>query len=188
MAKRRSKRESGGDGPIGGGWKQAAPAVILIGIVFIILILSAVLQTEPETAATAEPAPETDSAMAADAPPVREEAVREEPGKAPDPQPVSAVESRSGDDYRRISRHRTDWTLQFMIACDPDNARRILDRAQRSDRLYILPFDYDGRRCFRLCWGRYDTRDRAAANRSRLPAFIRELGASTPKSIGEVAP
>jgi septal ring-binding cell division protein DamX len=190
MARKRNRRNPGRDDPVGrtGGWKQAVPAAVLVGAVFLILILSAVLQIERESPQP-EPVPTADTDRS------EREAWDESAKRLPRPRqerepqpPADPLERRCREDYRRLSRDRSGWTLQLMIACDPENARKMLDRSGGSDDLYVLPFDHEGDPCYRICWGVYGSRESAEQGRERLPAFTAELGKSTPKSIGEVTP
>ncbi len=72
----------------------------------------------------------------------------------------------------RPDRH----TMQLMVACQADTLRSV--RAWSGDRgsLFIVPFSFKGRDCFRVCWGLYPTSAAADGARSDLPAAYTELG------------
>jgi hypothetical protein len=47
-----------------------------------------------------------------------------------------------------------------------------------SDDLFILPVDYKGRACYRMCWGVYDSRQGAETALAALPTYFRQGGAT----------
>ena len=56
-----------------------------------------------------------------------------------------------------------------------------------AESLYVLPMDYQGRKCYRVCWGRFDDRDQAAV--ADLPSSLPDdLRNPTPREIADVAP
>jgi hypothetical protein len=75
-----------------------------------------------------------------------------------------------------------------MIACESDNAASMIEKASNSDRLFILPSDYRGRSCYRLCWGVYPSRDDAVEARDLPSAIRREISAPAPREIVAVVP
>jgi len=46
--------------------------------------------------------------------------------------------------------------------------------------LFILPVTFQGRSCYRLCWGVYDNRAAAEAARRSVPAYFLQ-GGTTPR-------
>ncbi len=68
------------------------------------------------------------------------------------------------------------FTLQLMIACQPDTVKRA--RAQSGDEamLFVLPFTYKGQSCFRACWGIYPDSQAAHDSIGRLPGAYRRAG------------
>ena len=68
-------------------------------------------------------------------------------------------------------------TVQLFVACAPETVQKAVD-AVNSDELYILPASYQGRSCFRLCWGLYSQESRASAAAKTLPEYFRKGGAS----------
>jgi hypothetical protein len=83
-------------------------------------------------------------------------------------EPVGEVElaRRANDDSRRLSTTANEWTLQFMVTCEQQTAQRILQGTGGDTRLHLLPVLVEDKDqpCFRICWGRYDSRERAVRN------------------------
>jgi len=98
------------------------------------------------------------------------------------------LESRAAIDHGRLRAHGDGYTLQVLMACDPDNVRKLIERLGNADSLFVLPVDHQGRACYRACWGTFPDRERAVADRSLPPDFLREIGAPTPKEISLVTP
>ena len=46
------------------------------------------------------------------------------------------------------------------------------------DEIFILPVTLNGRACFRVCWGVYDSREVAQAGVGTLPDYFRQSGIS----------
>lgn len=68
-------------------------------------------------------------------------------------------------------------SVQLLVACSPDTVQKAAANVD-SPELYILPVNYQGRDCFRLCWGMYPTQARASAGLKALPPYFRAGGAS----------
>jgi hypothetical protein len=68
-------------------------------------------------------------------------------------------------------------SVQLLVACAPETVQKAA-AAVDSPELYILPVSYQGRECFRLCWGVYPTQARATAGLRALPPYFRAGGAS----------
>jgi hypothetical protein len=68
------------------------------------------------------------------------------------------------------------FTLQLMIACQPDTVKRA--RAQSGDEgmLFVLPYTYKGQGCYRTCWGIYPDKQAAHAAIGHLPRAYSEAG------------
>lgn len=75
-----------------------------------------------------------------------------------------------------VAERPDSYTMQLMIACQADTLRSI--RAWSGDRgsLFIVPFSFKGRACFRICWGLYPTSSAADGARSDLPLAYTESG------------
>lgn len=68
-------------------------------------------------------------------------------------------------------------SVQLLVACAPETVQKAAS-AVDSPELYILPVNYQGRDCFRLCWGLYDSQAKANAGLRGLPPYFRAGGAS----------
>ena len=68
------------------------------------------------------------------------------------------------------------FSVQLLVACSDDTVDKAVAQAGSPD-LFILPVNYKGRSCYRMCWGLYDTEARANAATSAIPAYFREGGA-----------
>jgi septal ring-binding cell division protein DamX len=78
-----------------------------------------------------------------------------------------------------VKRAGPRFSVQVLVACSTDTIQKAIDRAP-SDELFILPVNYHGKSCYRMCWGLYDSADRATAAMQSMPAYFRQGGA-TPK-------
>lgn len=163
MARRpgRPKRENDGKPE---DWKQVLPVAGLVAAVLITLLLGAALRTDspgpvdlPSPTPTAPPVTRTASAPA-----------EEEPSSSLN------LAQRAARDARRVRSDSTAWTLQFMLACDPANVRSRVELLADQPEFFLLPKRHDGRSCFRLCWGRFDSRQQALAS-TGYPRALREV-------------
>lgn len=68
------------------------------------------------------------------------------------------------------------FTLQLMIACQPDTVKRARAQSGEDDSLFVLPYSYKGQNCFRTCWGIYSNKEAARAAVGRLPRVFAEAG------------
>jgi septal ring-binding cell division protein DamX len=73
------------------------------------------------------------------------------------------------------------FTIQLLVACSTETVQKALDSVNE-DELYILPVNYQGKACHRVCWGLYDSEGRADSASRRLPGYFRQNGAS-PKVV-----
>ena len=74
---------------------------------------------------------------------------------------------------------RGRFSNQLLTACSTDTIAKAV-QAVPGDELFILPVTFQGRSCYRLCWGVYDTRPAAEAGRNSVPAYFRQSG-TTPR-------
>jgi len=112
---------------------------------------------EIETIST--PAPDTQPTAAAPA----------TPRSSPRAPTAGALGERAAADRERLLDSGESYTVQLMVSCDPDNARRVLGLIGGTSRLYVLPVELDGKACYRLCWGSYPTRE-SAERATDIPA------------------
>ncbi len=65
------------------------------------------------------------------------------------------------------------FTIAVGLYCDEDNAGRIVTSASGSEQIFILPTTVQGRSCYRIMWGLFDTRQAATSSMGSLPNGIR---------------
>lgn len=70
-------------------------------------------------------------------------------------------------------------SVQLLVACAPETVQKAVDGVH-SDELFILPVTYNGRDCFRMCWGLYSTPAKATSALRALPEYFR-VGGAKPK-------
>jgi septal ring-binding cell division protein DamX len=70
-------------------------------------------------------------------------------------------------------------SIQLLVACSADTVQKAV-ASSPSTELFILPVNFKGRDCYRLCWGLYRTEARATSALGALPEYFRKNGA-TPK-------
>ncbi|HEY8232403.1 MAG TPA: DUF4388 domain-containing protein [Vicinamibacteria bacterium] len=111
------------------------------------------------------------------------------------PTPAPAAASSSAGDGRALLRQgapaeaarafaatlaptaRGRFSHQLLTACAPETIAKAVE-AVRADDLFILPVTFQGRSCYRLCWGVYDSRAAAEAGRASVPGYFRQSGAT----------
>lgn len=71
-------------------------------------------------------------------------------------------------------------SVQILVACSPETVQKAVQNAG-SPELFILPVNYKGRDCYRLCWGLYESASRAASAVPSLPEYFRK--GATPRVI-----
>jgi septal ring-binding cell division protein DamX len=69
------------------------------------------------------------------------------------------------------------YSIQVLAACSPDTIRKAA-QSVGGDEIFILPVTLNGRACFRVCWGVYDSREAAQAGVGTLPDYFRQSGIS----------
>ena len=78
------------------------------------------------------------------------------------------------------------WTAQLGLFCDAGRVQEMLAQFGDREAFHILPSLYRDEACFRVCWGRYASADKARAARD-LPAQLRGVAPTPlPKSVAEV--
>jgi Domain of unknown function (DUF4388) len=68
------------------------------------------------------------------------------------------------------------FSLQVLTACAPETVEKAVS-AVAGDELFILPVNFKGRDCYRLCWGVYASRAEAEAAVAQVPAYFHQGGA-----------
>lgn len=69
------------------------------------------------------------------------------------------------------------FSIQLLVACSSDTVEKALANVAAPD-LYILPVNYKGRPCYRVCWGLFESEMRADSAVHALPEYFRKGGAS----------
>jgi hypothetical protein len=65
--------------------------------------------------------------------------------------------------------------IQALVACSPETVTKAV-QSVTDDALFILPVNYQGRDCHRICWGVYPDRAAAEAAARSFPAYFRQNG------------
>jgi hypothetical protein len=68
------------------------------------------------------------------------------------------------------------FTLQLMIACQPETVTRARAESGDEGSLFVLPYAYKGQSCFRACWGIYSDSEAARAAIGSLPGAYAAAG------------
>jgi len=67
------------------------------------------------------------------------------------------------------------YSIQALVACAPETVQKAVASVSGED-LFILPVDLEGRACYRVCWGVYESKEGAEAAIASLPAYFRQGG------------
>jgi len=76
---------------------------------------------------------------------------------------------------------------QLLTACAPDTIAKAVQAVTAQD-LFILPVTFQGRSCYRLCWGVYDNRAAAEAARAGVPDYFRQGTSPRLSPLNELLP
>jgi septal ring-binding cell division protein DamX len=144
--------------------------------VTVVLIFGAILRTDapfaemtvpvteevPTPGVTEEPATAEIGAISTPAPAAQPSAAAPARAQSSRRAPTGdTLGERAAADRERLLDSGGSYTVQLMVSCDPDNARRVLGLIGGTSRLHVLPVELDGNACYRLCWGSYSTRENA---------------------------
>jgi septal ring-binding cell division protein DamX len=66
-----------------------------------------------------------------------------------------------------------NFTVQFAIVCEPSNVTRALG-SSGGGSVWFTPIVLKERSCYRMFWGRFETREEAESAMGRLPGELRE--------------
>jgi len=129
----------------------------------------------PPPATTATPAPEpTPAATPTAAPPAAQ-------AGAPAGDALALLRQGSFDESASAfasslaSAAPDSYSIQVLAACSPDTIRKAAQNVTE-DEIFILPVTLNGRACYRVGWGVYDSRASAEAGAKDLPAYFRQPG------------
>jgi len=87
-----------------------------------------------------------------------------------------------------VRAHPDRYTLQVLIACEPDTLAKIHRGVDPSTSLFLAPVQVRGRACYRVCWGVHRDRDAAEAARATVPAYFRSGEKPLPVLLGRLVP
>ena len=65
------------------------------------------------------------------------------------------------------------FTIAIGLYCNAANVERIIESASDVNQLYVLPTTVEGRRCYRVVWGLFDSRDAAQSAMPSVPGAVR---------------
>jgi len=74
------------------------------------------------------------------------------------------------------------FTLALGIYCNEENAGRLVANAGGAREIYVLPTSVEGRSCYRVIWGLYDSRADAEQAKASLPGGVR-AGDAAPVAV-----
>ncbi|HSN69500.1 MAG TPA: hypothetical protein VLV48_09655, partial [Thermoanaerobaculia bacterium] len=137
---------------------------------------------EPPASAASAPAPAPGTAVptetVASVPPAVAQPVPTRPAPQPVPPVAASGEPRReryqdmAEAFRREGRS-VAYTLQFEIVCQTESVTKAL---AAGSSVWFVPIQYRGAACFRVFWGRYETREAAERARYEIPAPLRGSG------------
>jgi hypothetical protein len=67
-------------------------------------------------------------------------------------------------------------SIQLLVACSAETVHKAT-KAAPDARLFILPVDYKGRSCHRICWGVYGSEAAAREALRTVPQYFLDGGA-----------
>jgi len=80
---------------------------------------------------------------------------------------------------------RGSHTVQILVACSDDTLQKAQQQVQAPE-LFIVPVSYQGKSCYRLLWGLFDSEPRALAAVGQVPDYFRQNGAK-PKAVSSTS-
>jgi hypothetical protein len=81
----------------------------------------------------------------------------------------------------RLRAAKGTFSIQILVACSNETVVKAVQNVS-SPELFILPVNFKGRDCYRICWGTFDSQGRAESAMGSVPSYFREGGA-TPKVV-----
>jgi hypothetical protein len=72
-----------------------------------------------------------------------------------------------------LASARDGYSIQTLVACSPENVQKAVSNVA-GDELFVLPVNLDGRSCFRVCWGVFDSQAAAEAAVPSLPPYFQK--------------
>jgi hypothetical protein len=68
------------------------------------------------------------------------------------------------------------FTIRIGLYCELDNVTRQVVESSASPQLFVLPAEFEGRQCYRVVWGVYDSQTEAQRALATVPSAIRAPG------------
>lgn len=65
-------------------------------------------------------------------------------------------------------------TIQLMLACEKETLEKLYQLQGARENLWLLPYLFRGRRCFKVFWGLYPQKDQAQKAYQSLPGILRQ--------------
>ncbi len=124
--------------------------------------------TETASVIAAPPAPATEPGAAMPVPPAAATA----PAPAAQSDPARARYQEAAESFAR-DRAGVAYTVQFELVCQTESVARALGAGPS---VWFVPVQYRGQPCFRVFWGRYDTREEAERGKDEIPPSLRGSG------------
>jgi hypothetical protein len=95
--------------------------------------------------------------------------------------------SRAARDFAASLRRSGpgSYSVQLLVACSEETLQKAA-QSVAAHELFILPVDYKGRSCYRVCWGVYESEALARSATREIPDYFRKGGAS-PKPVATTA-
>ena len=147
-------------------------------------IVEATDTTTTTTTTTAAPPAKAPIQITAEAPPPNVETTTTAPlpavtPKAPAPAPVTSPGDRARyDEMARLyaANATGNFTVQIQILCEPSNLTKAI--AAGGEKVWFVPQTIGARACYRVFWGRYNTREEAQRALGDVPASLRDRSSS----------
>jgi len=169
-----------------GSLRELASSAVLIAAVATVLGAGRLLQTAPEPPAPTPPTPTTipplslGSTLSPETAPAPAPSPAAVPPSQPAPrprrdepdEPLPPLAARAAADLTRLASQDGAWTAQLLLACKTDTVERLLGSEPEAAKLFVLPAEFRGESCFRVCFGSYASAKEAAAAADR-PATLR---------------
>jgi hypothetical protein len=76
---------------------------------------------------------------------------------------------------------KSAYSLQLLVACSEETLQKAVSNVAAQE-LFIVPVQYKGHACYRVCWGMYDSEGRARSAVHAVPDYFRKGGAR-PKTV-----
>ncbi|MDB4324860.1 hypothetical protein N9971_00795 [bacterium] len=145
--------------------------------------------TDPAPLPTERPVAGSDRAVdrALSAPSPTELPTQQQPKAQPRPEPRRTERPRTTPPTHSQTRiSDAEWTLQFLVTCESATTDRIDREFGGDSQLHLFPVLIEDRRCTRVCWGDFTTREDAVA-RIGVPSGLLALADSPiPRRISDL--